>query len=792
MKTFWKYSFRAIKDSLSRFLSMIGIVFLTTAVITGLLVTTPNMQKSMTAEFNNNNLMDFNLISSYGFDNDSIEILKPHFKNLEALNIYENKEILINESNSANSLLYEIDFNNQKINKLTLLEGNLPSNDFEIVIERNKSNYKINDMVKIDENVYKISGIVKNSMYFLKESERSIETGQIFDLIIYKNLNNKGIFTNILLTFDKPSTLNQFTNKYINMIDENKKLIDELSSELIDSRYENLGGVIDKNFIEIYTFDRNHNASFQTYKQFLNKVFTITQIFPVFFLLVSILVVLTTMTRMIEEDRQEIGITRSLGYDKINIYGKYILYALLVLLIGVGLGYATGFRLIPTIINEAFSNTFYIIPLNLEIFSLSNIIYILVIVLSITLTAIVTIGKTLKNNCSKLLLPKPPKFGKRIFLERITFIWRKLKFKYKSTIRNLFRYPRNVIMTVLGIAGSLALIYAGLGLRNSLSAITNKQFEIIYKYDFDFKTINEPSNEIKDILNEKYKSHLILKEFQTILTNIKNDENFYVTVVITNESLNEFIRLKERNNKKEIELNNEGVIITEQIAKYLKLEINDKFAINNFENINVTGITENYINNYIYMTNDYFNNNFNNINTSYKVIARNNNKTKEEIINDFSNKDQSLNINFLSDEQKNNKELLNQVSILSLVLVFAAGFLSVIIIYNLTNVSISERDKELSTLKVLGYKNKEVSNYIFREINIMTVFGIILGIPIGYGLNYYIIVNVDAPNLMMGRSIHYSTYIISVVLIIIFVFIVELIMNNKIKKINMISALKEL
>ena len=792
-KAFWKNSFRAIKDNLSRFFSMISIVMLATGVITGLLVTAPNMQNSMTDQFINDNLYDFNLVSSIGFDNDSIKILEEsnYFKDVEKANIFDQKAI-VNDLIAINTILYEINLTDQKINKLNIIEkGNIPRSNNEILVQQQENlPFKIGDFVEINNKRFTISGIVKSSVYFSKEPERAITTNNTVDAIFYKNFDDDSQFSNIFLTFDKDKNLNQFSKKYTNLVEDKKNILEQLMPTILQERLNNLNINIDYNY---YILDRSTNASYITYKSFVNNVSTITQIFPVFFLVVSILVVLTTLTRMIEEERQEIGIARSLGYHKIDIYGKYLVYASLVLILGVGIGYAAGFRLIPVIVNSAFNSTFYTATLNLKIFSLSNIIYIIIIVISILLTALITIGTTLKNNCASLLLPKPPKYGKRIFLEKIGFIWNKLKFKYKSTLRNLFRYPRNFIMTILGIAGSLALIFTGLALRNSLTAITTKQFNEIYKYDYNVIVSKQLSDDYINYLNQHYNNNYIITEqFNDFLITKNTNETFYITVVVVDDDLAPFINLKPRRKNQTITLNNEGVIVTEQIAQYLKLNIDDTFNLVNSEDIKINGITENYINNYIYMTKEYFNNHFTDQRLSYNILIKDKNYNKEDVIKNFLQLDDFSKVNFIADDIKQNKKLLNQINILSIVIVLSAGFLAVIIIYNLTNVNISEREKELSTLKVLGYKNKEVSSYIFREINIMTVIGIILGIPLGYLLNYYIITNVDAPNLMLGRTIHYSTFLISIALIIVFVIIVQIIMNAKIKKVDMIGALKEL
>lgn len=809
-KAFWKNNIKSIKKSFNRFLSMISIIFLSTAVITGLLVTSPNIKSSMSDKYIKQNTYDIELMipkvehmKEIAFNNESIEklLLNENILEAEGFDILEVEAKHLN--NKYNSKMYLYNFNN-KINKFNIIESieNFNINnikDDEIIIEK-PSYYlidiNIGEKLTINDKDYKVVAIADNMKYYSKEAEKSLVNNKTFEIIIYKNELNLEYFSNIFITINKNNITDHFSKTYSNKLDEvNKQIKGELLNEILELRKDNLKNkypFINEEMLKdlkIYILDKNTNISYQSFKNLIDKVDKITSIFPIFFLLVSALVVLTTMSRMIEEERQQIGILRSIGYSKQSIYFKYIFYAIIIGIIGTSLGYAAGFRLIPSIISNAFKTTFYVAPLNLNIYSLSNLVYIGIIVLSIVVVTIFSVRKTLNETASKLLLPKAPKYGTRILLEKINFIWKRLKFKYKSSLRNLFRYPKHFIMAVLGVMGSLALVFTGVSLTSAVDAITKRQYNNIFMYEYELTVKNFNDNELINYLETNNIEYLKIYEFGDIFETKKTNVNFYVTVKIIDGDISNFINLKNRTKRKAQTLSNNGVIITEQISTYLSKNIDDELKISSYYSLNITGITENYMENYVYMTKDLFDELNIDEQLTYKLLINDNELFNINDIMNFNSYNNHINI---KDQLVEKNRQLNQVKLLAIVIVLAAVFLQVIIIYNLMNVNISERDKELSTLKVLGYNDLEVSKYIFREINILTSIGIILGIPLGIVLQRYVILSVDSPNIMLGRNFGWYSFLSSILLTIFMTIVVEVFMHYKIKKIDMISALKEL
>lgn len=809
-KAFWRNNIRTIKKSINRFLAMLSIVFLSTAIITGLLVTGPNMKKSMTESYLNQNTLDINLmmptvkqLDILAFTNDNIDFIKSknHFKDVEGFNLKEREVLTKTNNGKLNGLIYEYDFSN-KINSFELIQtmAGLDYSNLEedqVIVEQSsyylKTN-KIGDYINIEDKEYQIVGISNNQHYFSKEAEKSLIDNKTYEIIVYKNIKDSNYYSNIYLTINKEGINDLFTKKYDNLLKDNVNYLEtEITGEILEDRKNeiiNKYPFLNKDDLkfDIYIIDKNSNISYQTFKNLINKVDQITKLFPIFFLLISALVVLTTMTRMIEEERQQVGVLRSIGYSKASIYGKYIFYGLLVAVLGVLIGYATGFRLIPVIINNAFKTVFHLPNLNLDIYSTQNMIYLLIIVLIIVITTIFSVKKTLNQTTSELLLPKSPKYGKRILLEKMPRFWNRLKFKYKSSLRNLFRYPKHFLMTVIGVMGSLALVFTGISLTSAVDGIAVTQYDKIFKYNYEL-SVGEYQDDMFDYFKDNQYEYLKIKEFGDIFTTKKSKETFYVTVkIVDGDNINDFIRLKNRTKKPILNLNNDGVIITEQIATYLNLKVGDNITIDQGDEFLITGITENYIENFIYIKKELYDSSNLEKDLLNKVLLNTDDDLK---LDELSNFEVNSIISIETQANEKNRQL-NQVKLLAIVIVLAAVFLQVIIIYNLTNVNISERDKELSTLKVLGYTNYEVSSYIFREVNIMTTIGMILGIPLGILIQRYVIFSVDSPNMMLGRDLGWYSFASSIPLTILMTMFVEFIMYFKIKNIDMVSALKEL
>ena len=550
-----------------------------------------------------------------------------------------------------------------------------------------------------------------------------------------------------------------------------------------------------------YVLDRNSNVSYASYKINVKKVEDIARVFPIFFLLVAGLVALTTMTRMIEEERIQIGTLKALGYSKPAIMSKYMIYCGLASLLGSIIGLLLGFQLLPMVIYRAYG-TMYTLPPLKALFSWSFAI------IACTLAVIITAGATylacrhtLREKPASLMLPMAPKAGKRILLERIKFIWSRLSFNYKATARNLFRYKKHFFMTVTGIAGCTALILTGFGLKDSLNCISDTQYDQLFKYDL---TVYLKDNTTVEGLMEKLKDDSIGIENHTELhiesANVETKNGTIAINLFTgNEDthLEDFITLRNRRTKALLQFDNNSVIITEKLAEILNVAAGDKLDIQNKDGtwgtLTISGITENYVGSYIYMGSSAYEEAYGSLPLINSIIASTSLKDSHQqdaAAERILANDSVSGISFISQTRGSFENLLSSINYIVAVIITAAGALAVIVLYNLTNININERRKELATLKVLGFHDREVAAYIYREIVLLTLIGTAAGLVLGVLLHLFVIANAESTDLMFGRNIKAISFLLSAAFTILFSVLVDFIMYNKLKDIEMVDSMK--
>ncbi|NLI90597.1 MAG: FtsX-like permease family protein [Epulopiscium sp.] len=567
--------------------------------------------------------------------------------------------------------------------------------------------------------------------------------------------------------------------------------------EILDAEED----IKDIKYSKWYVLDRDSNISYASFSANVTKVGAIAKVFPVFFLLVAALVALTTMTRMVEEERTQIGTLKALGYTKTVIMSKYIIYCGIASLLGSIIGLFAGFKILPNVIWGAYENMYILPQLYVEVsWSLALGLSLLAIA-STMLATISAASNVLKEKPATLMLPRAPKAGKRIFLERIGFIWNRMKFTHKATARNLIRYKKHFFMTVIGISGCTALIVAGFGIKDSIGDIANTQFNEIFKYDL--MIVKDDSNKedkvLEDFLNNPNKSKGYL-ELSREDGKIESKEDSYdVTIMVAKDTdrLKEFIELRDRENQNNLLFDESSVIIAEKLAEELDVKLGDSVTLLNSEDENadfkITGITENYVGSYIYISNRLYNKSFKEellydnllVKSPVSELSK-----QENLLNEILSSDIVISAEFKSQTKETYDNLLGSINYIVIVLILAAGGLAIIVLYNLTNINIEERRKELATLKVLGFHEKEVAAYIYRETTILSIIGTIVGLGLGKLLHSFVIMKGESVDLMFGRSISTFSYIISAVITIIFTLIVDLIMYKKLKNIEMVDSMK--
>ena len=559
--------------------------------------------------------------------------------------------------------------------------------------------------------------------------------------------------------------------------------------ELNDAQLE-----IDKMNGEWIVLDRDSHYSYRDYGACADRMDGIAKVFPVFFFLVAALVCMTTMTRMVDEQRNEMGTLKALGYSKMQIAAKYIIYALFASILGSILGCSIGMYLFPTVIFNAW-NTLYNIDKIQFLFQPGLILLASGSVTGITLLAtLYSIYSELIEMPSHLMRPKAAKAGKKILLEKIPFIWKRLSFLQKVTARNIFRYKKRFFMTIIGIAGCSALLVAGFGINDSISDIVNQQYNVIYHYD---ATISAKSSKITpQIKSLKGIKDVYEEDHLAVTTKIDNkDISTTVHIISNDDKFKDFCTLF--NGNKEFNLDDSSVLISQKMATKLNKKAGDtiKFKDSNEKIIKarIKGVFTNYVGHHIYASKTLYKSWNTQAKTSHIYLIKSKKTTKKferNLGNKIMNIDGVQSVTFYSSLQKNFKDMISSISYIVVVLVISAACLAFVVLYNLSNVNISERKREIATIKVLGFTRKEVDAYINRETTLLTILGSLIGLGIGIGLHHLIMNLAEMDDIMFGRTINSISYVISFVMTIGFNAIINLCMHKKLNNIQMVESLK--
>lgn len=508
------------------------------------------------------------------------------------------------------------------------------------------------------------------------------------------------------------------------------------------------------------------------------------------------------MTRMVEEQRVQIGTLKALGYSKLQVALKYIIYASVACLVGGFLGMCIGFVLLPNIIWMMYSMMYTISDICLSF----NWYY---AILGLGLASLCIIGATvyaaalaLKDTPAQLMRPKSPKAGKRVLLERIPFIWKKLSFTKKVTVRNIFRYKKRFLMTIIGIAGCTSLILAGFGVKDAISAILPNQYEQVYHYDMQISLQNgldENSKQatLEQVLQKEEVSQIV-ETYMIAGTLQKGDQQEDVQIIVPQkvEELNMVIELKDAKTKQSVSLTNDKIAITDKVAQLLGVKKGDTILLKDSNQVEktleISDVVENYIAHYVYMSKELYESIYGSYHTNM-VFTQNKEITEEQektLAKDLLKEEEITAVSTTSHIKGLMDDMMNSLNYVVIILIVSAGLLAFVVLYNLSNVNISERIRELATIKVLGFYDKEVYSYVTRETVILTLIGTALGLLGGFCLNYFIIGTCEINMLRFTKTIQPISYVYAVIITLLFTIIVNIVTYFSLKKIDMIESLK--
>ena len=578
-------------------------------------------------------------------------------------------------------------------------------------------------------------------------------------------------------------------------IDEAQKKIDELKEP------------------DVYVLDRTKEIGVAAYQADSERINDIANVFPLMFFLVAALVSLTSMTRMVSEERTLIGVHKALGYSTAQIAAKYLLYALLASLLGAVIGIACLSQVLPGVIISAYGSIYTIpnggAPYSIQLDSalLSGLSGIGITLLS-TMAAVLS---SLKEEPSSLMLPKAPKAGSKILLERVEPLWSRLSFSWKVTIRNLVRYKRRLIMTLVGIAGCTALLLVAFGLRDSISDIIDNQWPTISHYDYIVGMTSDVSEEEADQINAELTQvgttniHRITRENVLLESSTQKAGSLTRTTIMTSNSLQDLTGLATLRNRlsgQATELGEDSVVITEKLAKRLSVGVGDTIQVYAQDRIGnasgepstltVTGVAENYVGSYLYLGPSAWHSLGiqDQAADGWYATLPEDQATREAFGEKLINQTGVATVDDVNEAIRTYRESLAVVNRVVAILIVAAALLAFVVLYNLTNINIEERIREIASLKVLGFTRHEVDAYVFREIALLAIFGALFGLVLGTYLEGFVVQTAEIDLVMFGRAIHAPSYWFAFGLTLVFSLLVYVAMRPKLKNIDMVESLK--
>jgi putative ABC transport system permease protein len=870
-KTLWKNIYRDVFSSLSRFLAIVIITALGAFVFCGLRATAPDMENTADKYYRDSALMDYRLLSSVGFDDADVAALREAPFAGYVKPAYRADVLVSAPNGGGAVRLHALATDNEDaaINDLIFVEGRAIENEGECLIGsatfREEIEADIGDIISItDENKsetldalavreFTVVGIVQSPLYitnflggtdigsgtlanFIYVSEKAFDLPVYTELFVaaagkgelssfsdeYKALIADGVAalenfaeTRAGIWYDNiySDALAELTDAETALNEERAKPYAELPDiklQLDDAEAEIAEGYAELAELEIptwYVYDRESNPGYAGFASDAGRINALALTIPVFFFLVAALVCLTTMTRMVEEQRTQIGAIKALGFRRGQIMFKFMLYATVASVCGAVIGIAAGIFVFPVTIWDAYKIMYRLpaIELGGNVWIIANTFA--AAVLSTVIPTYAACRGNLREMSATLMRPKAPKAGARVLLERITFIWKRLKFSQKVTVRNIFLNKSRLFMTLIGVMGCTALLLTGFGLRNSITGVAVRQFDAIKLQDAEVvlraASASAEDSGLNGILADFDCSALYYRELQIDAVSEKVHSTTLTINLFIPEDLDAiptFLHLNNVRSAGELTLKPGGVIITEKLAEWLKLSPGDTITIrtvrtdggNREAALTVEGISENYVGHIVYIAPETYEREFGTAPEYDGVLLKfNGGYEREEILTSILAVDNVLSALDISVFRSTVADMLKSMDTLVWIIIGSATALAFVVLYNLTNINITERIRELATLKVLGFYEIEVRRYVYRESRVLTVFGLLLGLVGGIFLTQYVIVTAEVDNIMFLRgAITPLSYALSVVITLVSAELVHIVMRRALTRINMVDSLK--
>ncbi|WP_338232956.1 FtsX-like permease family protein [Companilactobacillus muriivasis] len=829
---------RDIKKSKGRFIAIILIIMLGVLIFVGVKAAGPSLNDSLDKTVSDKNLSDIQMLSTTGFSETDLKLArKVPGAQVEATKF----KYVIGGKSKVAVALYGYD-ETAKQNQLIMRSGRLPERNNEVVLDKNaksKYGYKLGQQFHfandsgLNHKSYKIVGFADSPQYIDNQSRGStnIADGQVqlfayipenqLDMSVatmlnlhFNSLKDKNTFSDAYKdAVDKKLTIlkKKFKNRkyqrttevtadYLTQFDQQQAQLDQLRAmdpQAASQQQVQLNAAkakVLKKAKTSYTWQtRNDMPGFSAYGESSDRIAAIANVFPVFFFLIAALITFTTITRMVEEARSEIGTFKAFGYTKWEISKNYYYYAISAGIIGAVLGALIGNESLPRIVLALYKQY---IALDWVV-GLQWWVILIAMIFSLLATlgaAVIVIRKELVEGPAALMRPKSPKSAKKILMERIKPLWNHLSFNSKVSYRNLFRFKSRMFMTIIGIAGGTALILTGFGIQNSIGASGNRQYSEIFDYQAVVK-LNDDANltKVKQVLNNngQYQSSTAINSTTAKLK--ANGEQVNDVNIYTPTSINKFDKFVHLGTS----LNKHGVILSKKTAQLLDVKKGDRLKVaatgGKKVTVKVGAITENFIGHFLYLSPEVYQDKFGESTTANTLLLHLKTQTsgqRKHLANKLLDSGEVMGTSYTHDVLSTVSKMSSSLKPIVLIFILLSGVLSFVVLYNLTNINVSERIRELSTIKVLGFYNNEVTMYIVRENIILTIFGIIVGYGVGNLLTAYILNQAATELVIFPLTISWIGYLVATLLMIIFTAIVMLVTHKKLQHIDMIGALK--
>ena len=817
MKNIRKSTFREIKSSVGRFAAMLAIIALGVGFFAGLKVTRSNMVISMKDYLDRHGFYDFRLVSTWGFEPGDIEELKKMTgmpdgdAEIEDIEASISLDVMYSGAGGRRGVVKTMSLPD-KVNTVELVAGRMPENSSECVADSRmfgedaigtvitiapENEQELRD--KFVSESFTLVGLVQSPLYVqFERGNTSLGTGRLDGFIyLQPEAYHLEYATDIYVRFRQNNPL--YGDAYIDYIEGKQELWEQSLSRLADRRYQKIRTELaELEKPETYVLGRNTNVGYVCFENDSNIVEGIANVFPVFFFLVAALVCITTMNRMVEEQRTQIGVLKALGYSSAGIMSKYMTYSGLAAVIGCVSGFFLGTWGFPKVIWVVYGimyNTdklLYVFDWRLAFFS-------------VLVSLLCSVGATwfscrleLAETAAQLMRPKAPKAGKRVFLEKLPFLWKRLSFLRKVSVRNIFRYKKRFFMMLLGISGCTALMVTGFGIKDSIADVAERQYREIQVFDLGV-SLKTPANEeletrLTELSEEGIGDFLCLTESNMDIVTEKGTKSIYVVAGDAGR-LSDYVDMHTKGGEKIAYPGAGEGVITQKLADRYGIAMGDEVCLRDGDmhemTVKITAVMENYVNNYLYLSEDTMES-FYGGNLEKKTVYVNlkDDADPHALAATIMELEETASVDVNQDTVERVGSMMESLNIIVVIVIICAAGLAFIVLYNLTNINITERIREIATIKVLGFFKRETESYVFRENLLLTVLGMFPGLVLGKFLHAFVMSQIQIDLIAFDTRVAPVSYLYSAILTVVFAWLVNRGMSGKLENVSMTESLK--